>query len=383
MRRSDRPTASSPGGDSDAPVAVRSSATAEDTEAASFASMNETYLNTRGADAVVVAVKRCWGSLFGARTIYYRSNKGLPQAEMDIAVVVQRQIRSTRAGVMFTIDPASGSPDSLVIEGAFGPGEAVVSGRVSPDRYVVDKKTLELRRRDISIKELAIEELSDGGTMTRELDADEGSHRVLSDREVQRLADVGRAIEKHYGRPQDTEWAFDEREELWMLQSRPVTATGHATADTPAGGAPLRRGLGAAPGTGSGPVRILTELGQGGALQEGECSSRASAIVTDSGGRPVTRRSFRASLASRASSGRTRQPASCGTARSSPSTLLVTPSSRAQRPRSRPACRLPPPVPQPPPRQPGRSCSSTSRSRRRWRPPPRSTLAAWASYGPS
>ncbi len=145
------------GDDEDAPVAVRSSATAEDTEAASFAGMNETFLNTRGADDVLSAVRRCWSSLFGARTIFYRAKRGFGQADMDIAVVVQRQIESERAGVMFTIDPASGSTDRLVIEGSFGLGEAVVSGRVSPDRFVVDKETLSILVREIHPKEAVIE----------------------------------------------------------------------------------------------------------------------------------------------------------------------------------------------------------------------------------
>lgn len=118
-------------GDSYAAVAVRSSATAEDTASASFAGMNETVLNVRGTIFLLDAVRKCWSSLFGARTIYYRARKGFAQAEMDIAVVVQRQIESTRAGVMFTIDPASGAKDRLVIEGAFGLGESVVSGSVS------------------------------------------------------------------------------------------------------------------------------------------------------------------------------------------------------------------------------------------------------------
>ena len=130
------------GADNDEPVAVRSSATAEDTASASFAGMNETFLNIRGREAVIDAVERCWQSLFGARTIYYRGQRGFSHSEMDIAVVVQRQIPSTRAGVMFTVDPASGNADHLVIEGSFGLGEAVVSGQVSPDRYVVDKASM-------------------------------------------------------------------------------------------------------------------------------------------------------------------------------------------------------------------------------------------------
>ena len=120
------------GADGDAPVAVRSSATAEDTSAASFAGMNETFLFVRGADQLVVAVRRCWSSLFGARTIFYRNKRGFEQSGMDIAVVVQRQIESQRAGVMFTIDPSTGASDRLVIEGAPGLGESVVSVACRP-----------------------------------------------------------------------------------------------------------------------------------------------------------------------------------------------------------------------------------------------------------
>jgi pyruvate,water dikinase len=163
------------GAELEAPVAVRSSATAEDTASASFAGMNETFLNTRGAEAVVDAVRRCWASLFGARTIYYRAQRGFSQADMDIAVVVQRQILSTRAGVMFTIDPSSGDAHSLVIEGSFGLGEAVVSGSVSPDRYVVRKDNLAITTRSVRAKELTIEPAAGGGTVTRELTAQEGA----------------------------------------------------------------------------------------------------------------------------------------------------------------------------------------------------------------
>ena len=141
-------------GERDAPVAVRSSATAEDTASASFAGMNETFLNVRGRDAVIDAVKRCWQSLFGARTVYYRAQRGFSQSEMDIAVVVQRQIASTRAGVMFTADPATGDRNHLVIEGSFGLGEAVVSGQVSPDRYVVEKWDMSVLVRSVRPKEL-------------------------------------------------------------------------------------------------------------------------------------------------------------------------------------------------------------------------------------
>ena len=286
----------------DVSVAVRSSATAEDTEAASFAGMNETLLNVQGAEALLDAVGRCWSSLFGARTIYYRAKRGFGQADMDIAVVVQRQIQSTRAGVMFTIDPASGDRDCLVIEGAFGLGESVVSGSVSPDRFVVEKESLALRSRLVRSKELAIESEPGGGTVVRELHGEERERPVLTDEEAQQVADLGRRIEAHYGTPQDTEWAFDADGKIWMLQSRPVTAVGGPAPEVTdeekaAEGAILVRGLGAAPGAASGTVRRVAEIADGEKLQEGEIlvthmtapdwvplMRKAAAIVTDSGG---------------------------------------------------------------------------------------------------
>ena len=287
-------------GDPETPVAVRSSATAEDTESASFAGMNETLLNVRGREAVLDAVRRCWSSLFGARTIYYRAKRGFGQADMDIAVVVQRQISSARSGVMFTIDPASGATDRLIVEGAFGLGESVVSGSVSPDRYVVGKDKLAILRREVRRKELTIEPNRDGGTTTRELGEHEAERPVLSDEEVQRVADLGVRIEAHYGAPQDTEWAVDPKGAIWMLQSRPVTAIGGEPLAEPRRqqrGEVLVRGLGAAPGMASGAVRTIAKLSQANGLAEGEVlvthmtapdwvplMRRAAAIVTDSGG---------------------------------------------------------------------------------------------------
>ena len=291
-------------GGGDTPVAVRSSATAEDTEAASFAGMNETYLNVRGADAVLDALRRCWGSLFGARTVFYRAKRGFGQADMDIAVVVQRQVDAERAGVMFTIDPATGADDRLVIEGSFGLGEAVVSGRVSPDRYVVDKRTLAVLAREIHPKAEVIEPRPDGGTAIRRLDEAEATRPTLSDEEAREVAELGRRIERHYGSPQDTEWAYDRDGRVWMLQSRPVTAAGGATPDGgPAAAAPagkarvLLRGLGAAPGVAAGRAAVLGSLADAGGFEEGRVlvtrmtapdwvplMRRAGAIVTDSGG---------------------------------------------------------------------------------------------------
>jgi pyruvate, water dikinase len=285
------------GADEDAPVAVRSSATAEDTASASFAGMNETFLNVRGADGVVAAVRHCWASLFGSRTVYYRAKRGFTHAEMDIAVVVQRQIDSTRAGVMFTMDPGSGRHDRIVIEGAFGLGESVVSGQVSPDRYVLDKESLAVVTRDVKRKELAIESLPGGGTVTRELSGEEALRPVLDDAEVRRLGEMAVRIEEHYASAQDTEWAFDPAGELWMLQSRPVTSSGGTSVSDAPSGEPLVRGLGAAPGQASGPVRVIASLADAAGFGEGDVlvahmtapdwvplMRRASGIVTDSGG---------------------------------------------------------------------------------------------------
>ena len=291
------------GEDTQTPVAVRSSATAEDTAATSFAGMNETYLNIRGADAVVDAVRRCWRSLFGARTIYYRGVNGFAQADMDIAVVVQSQVNSTRAGVMFTVNPATGERGELVIEGSFGLGEAVVSGSVSPDRYVVEKATLAIRRREVHHKDLVIEYAPNGGTTERALTEEEAVRPVLTDEEVVAVAGLGRRIEEHYGSPQDTEWAFDPDGALWMLQSRPITTlhddapAGVTTAGASAPQAVLLRGLGGAPGSASGAARVLTTLADAAKLNDGDVLvthmtspdwlpllRRAGAIVTDSGG---------------------------------------------------------------------------------------------------
>lgn len=325
------------------PVAVRSSATGEDTEAASFAGMNETFLNVRGVEAVLAAVRRCWRSLFGARTVYYRAVNGFAPAEMDIAVVVQRQIESRSAGVMFTVNPASGDRGELVIEGSFGLGEAVVSGAVSPDRFLIDKQTLAIRRRDVRSKELTIEYDEGSGTRTRQLEHEEALRPALDEDEAKALAELGLRIERHYEAPQDTEWAIDGDGAIWMLQSRPITtlrgtegdgveqgavrpgetAGASETTNTsetarPGGivetsglveaGAPgeasapgpqrvLLRGLGGAPGLAGGPVRVLGTIDEAERLRDGDVlvthmtspdwtalMRRAAAIVTDSGG---------------------------------------------------------------------------------------------------
>jgi pyruvate, water dikinase len=284
------------------PVAVRSSATAEDTAEASFAGMNETFLHVLDVDALIGAVRRCWASLFGARTIYYRAKRGLPQEAMDIAVVVQCEVQSVRSGVMFTVDPASGAQDRLVIEGAFGLGEAVVSGSVTPDRYVVDKTTGRIIERNLARKAIAIEPDPGGGTHTRTLSEDEATAVVLDEGEIATLAKLGVQIERHYGAPQDTEWAFDPAGVVWMLQSRPVTTRligdeASAPTEEARSSEPVVHGLAASPGVATGRARVLTSIAEAAKLGDGDVlvaqmtapdwvplMRRASAIVTERGG---------------------------------------------------------------------------------------------------
>ncbi|WP_320668630.1 phosphoenolpyruvate synthase [Patulibacter defluvii] len=282
-------------------VAVRSSATAEDGEAASFAGINETCLNVRGVERLVAAVRRCWASQFSPRAVAYRRERGFPLAEADIAVVVQRQVIAARAGVMFTVDPVTGRDDRLAIEAALGLGEAVVSGEVTPDRFVVDKRTGTVVARELHRKPMAIAPRADDsdGVTHRAVPADEAEAPALTDADLVVLADLGRRIEQHYGAPQDTEWAFDRAGAVWMLQTRPVTATGHAeSAAAPAPDGPaLVTGRGAAPGAAAGPVRIVRTLADGHGFADGDVlvapttapdwlplMRRAAAVVTDSGG---------------------------------------------------------------------------------------------------
>ncbi|MBK5229723.1 MAG: phosphoenolpyruvate synthase [Thermoleophilia bacterium] len=290
------------------PVAVRSSATSEDTAAASFAGMNESFLNIRGDRALGTAVRRCWSSLFGARTLYYRAMRGYELVDIDIAVIVQRQIESLRSGVMFTVDPSSGNSGELVIEASLGLGEAVVSGQVTPDHYVVGKRDRAILRREVHEKELTIEYAAGGGTVTRELVGAEASTAALSDEEVLQLADFGTRIEDHYGESQDIEWAFDEDGTAWILQSRPITTLpgdrdgAAADAEAAATGADesatvLAEGLAAGPGVASGSVRVVDSVADAEQVQQGEILvtrmtapdwapylRKAAAIVTDSGG---------------------------------------------------------------------------------------------------
>jgi pyruvate,water dikinase len=202
-------------------VAVRSSACAEDGESASFAGQQETFLNVRGIDDVLERVVECWASFFSERAIFYRQRKG-SMTDLGMAVVVQEQIGSDKSGVIFTTDPIRGRTDQMVIEAAFGLGEAVVSGLVTPDNYVA-RRDGRLKKAHVGRQDRIVVRDTHGGTITLDLDADTASTQVLDEHEIARLVEVGLRLEAEFGSPQDIEWAI-EGDDLYVLQSRPITA---------------------------------------------------------------------------------------------------------------------------------------------------------------
>ena len=276
-------------------VAVRSSATGEDGADASFAGMNETYTNVRGEQDLIEAVKNGWASLFAPRVVSYRASRGFT-ADPAMAVVVQLMIASERSGVAFTADPTTDATDRVVIEGAFGQGEVVVSGSVEPDNYVVDKKTGEILSRHTGYKSFEIIRGSDGKDQRVELDEAQAEAQVLTDDEVSEIARIAVRSEQHAGCPQDTEWAIADGK-TYIVQTRPITTLNRAGSPAQEKHEVLIQGLPAVPGVVSAVVRVLSDVSEGARLQDGEVlvakmtnpdwlptMRRAAALVTDTGG---------------------------------------------------------------------------------------------------
>jgi len=211
------------GGDSNPPLAVRSSATTEDSADASFAGLQDTYLWTIGAQETLKRVRSCWASLYSVPSIAYRRKHGMPESGVAMAVVVQGMVNAEKAGVMFTRSPLTGDRSVVTIEGAWGLGSAVVSGEVTPDRFVIAKITDEISVREISDKHVQHVPAPGGGV--REVETPENLRRVpcLTDTEIVALKEIARKVERHYGRPQDIEWAIDHTAQIFLLQSRPET----------------------------------------------------------------------------------------------------------------------------------------------------------------
>jgi rifampicin phosphotransferase len=214
-------------------VAVRSSATAEDLPFASFAGQQDTYLNIVGIDALLDAVRRCWSSLWTDRAVSYRASNGIDPRGVHLAVVVQRMVESKVAGVLFTANPLTGRRRQAVIDASPGLGEAVVSGAVNPDHFVINTATGEILERRLGDKRIVIQAVAGGGTERVELAA-QNSEACLTDDQLDALAALGARVEAHYGAPQDTEWAIDDSGKLWLTQARPVTTLYPLPAGAPA-----------------------------------------------------------------------------------------------------------------------------------------------------
>ena len=316
-------------GDGSVSVAVRSSATAEDLPGASFAGQQDTYLNiTR--EELLDCVRDCWASLFTQRALYYRQEQGFAHEVVDIAVVIQQMVDAEKSGVLFTSHPSTGEP-VVTVEAAWGLGEAVVSGAVTPDNYVIERETGTLREETVADKKVMhVRDGETGETVERAVPKQKRDERVLDAGELDDLVALGEEIEKYYGGPQDVEWAIDDG--IYLLQSRPITTIDQAgddgagtdgpTAETAVtdsvavanggttdGGSTVARdesdddgellasGIGASPGQAAGAAGIVDSLDELDTVGEGDiivaemttpdmvpAMKRAGGIVTDEGG---------------------------------------------------------------------------------------------------
>ena len=203
------------------PVAVRSSATAEDLPGMSFAGQQDTFLNVIGDEALMDAVVKCWGSLWTARAIAYRKRNGIDQLNVSLAVVVQEMVQSDTSGVLFTANPLSGRRTETVIDATFGLGEALVSGHVEPDHFVVESNSGKILQKDLGAKSTTVRGEASGG-ITTETTAPR-REQAISDTQIMHLTELGSRVADFFGDPQDIEWAF-VKEKLFLLQSRPITS---------------------------------------------------------------------------------------------------------------------------------------------------------------
>jgi pyruvate,water dikinase len=294
-------------------VAVRSSATAEDLPEASFAGQQATFLNVKGDEALLKAVRDCWASLFTARAIYYREKNNFSHDQVFIAVVVQRMVDSSVSGVMFSINPATNSGDEIVVEAVIGLGETIVSGSVNPDLFIVDKNSLEIKKTEIKEQDFALIRDKDNNTsIKKDLTKEEGGKQKITNEQVIELAKLSKKLEEHYNLPQDTEWAV-EKDKVYIVQTRAVTTfkkkedakegnekkedVSEDSEDDGGEHKVLVRGETASQGVAFGPVSIIKDASELEIIKEGDvlvtgmtnpdmvpAMKKAKAIVTDEGG---------------------------------------------------------------------------------------------------
>ena len=286
-------------------VAVRSSATAEDLPDASFAGQQDTYLNVTGRDMVIRKVKECYASTFTDRAVYYRAKKNFDHENVALSAAVQMMADAKAAGVMFTVNLATGADDSIMIEGSWGLGEYIVQGTVTPDNFVVDKDSLTITSRRINEKSIELIRKEAGDVEERKVEPERAKAQVISDEQIAQLADYAKRIEKHYGCYMDMEWAVDHKDRLWILQARPETVWSKKNKEKKSEEETvmttdhnvLVKGLPASPGMAAGKCHVITDPKDIDTFKEGEvlvttmtspdwvpAMKKAVAIVTDAGG---------------------------------------------------------------------------------------------------
>jgi len=276
-------------------VAVRSSATAEDLAEASFAGQQDSYLNVKGGASLITHVKRCFASLFTSRATYYRHKKGFEHAKVSLAAVVQKMVDSDKSGVMFSKDPAY-KKDHIVMEAVWGLGEGIVSGAITPDRYLVSQE-LEILDVKVANKKIAMMRDSGGGKKIEKLREEKSKHQVLKSHEIVKLAELAKKLEAHYDKPQDIEFAI-EGDEVFIVQTRPITTIeGRGDKAQEIKGEPILEGLAASPGIAVGKVKIINDLADLHKIVVGDimvtkmtnpdmvvAMQKSAGIVTDEGG---------------------------------------------------------------------------------------------------
>lgn len=295
-------------GQADPFVAVRSSATAEDLPDASFAGQQDTYLNVKGAATIVAKVKECYASCFTDRAVYYREKQGFDHLDVALSAAVQMMVFSKAAGVMFTVNVATGDDKNILIEGAWGLGEYVVQGTVTPDNYTINKATGEIIEKNVNGQDIKLVRKATGDCEEVMVPLDEQNEQKLTDAQIKELAECAKKIEAHYGCYMDMEWGVDERDnKVYILQARPETVWSRRNKEN--GGAPkeekkvttdrkvIVKGLPASPGNVAGRVHVILDPSRIDEFKEGEilvtemtapdwvpAMKKAKAIVTDSGG---------------------------------------------------------------------------------------------------
>src|SRR3989338_3911060 len=203
-------------------VAVRSSATAEDLPTASFAGQQATFLNVKGKENIIKAVRACWASLFTPRAIYYRERNKFDHIKVFISVVVQVMVNAQKSGIMFTVNPATNHAHEIVIEAVYGLGELIVGGEVNPDLYIVDKNKRDIKSIEIKKKIAGLFRNEIGMNEKQTIPTEMQERQVLDQKQILELARLGKKLEDHYGLPQDIEWAI-EQNQIFIVQTRAVT----------------------------------------------------------------------------------------------------------------------------------------------------------------